>query len=187
MMKILNLKPDKATTKEKHPFHYLSFVISAVAVTVIFLFMMPWLVVPTSDGERALAGIDVAVQSTLLTDEEFTSGLLFILPLVALGFLWEHYRKLRSGYRPRRRLSYAGLTAIGLIVFVLWIRLYALAASDCLQSGECVALKPEQASFSAEDVVRNLFTTNIWIYAGLSLLLLVLPFWDTRPAEPRPD
>jgi hypothetical protein len=173
--------------KQSQPFSYLSLAISAIALAVIVVFLFPWIDDPDSNGERVLTGIDVAIQSTLLTDEEFPAGILFIMPLVAAGYIWEYYRKIRSPYRPRRRRSYAGMTIIGIASVLVWGRAFAVAASDCLQSGECIPLTPEQATYTAEDVVRNLYALNFWVFLGLTLLLLVLPFWDQRPEEPKPD
>ena len=175
------------TTEQSAPFSYLSLAIAAIALTVIVLFFFPWIDDPDSNGQRVLSGINVAVQSTLLTEQDFPSGILFIMPLVAAGYLWEYYRKVRSPYRPRRRLSYAGMTIIGIGAVLIWGQNFAQAASDCLQNGECAPLTAEQATYTAEDVIRNLFALNIWLYLGLSLLLLGLPFWDQRPEEPKPD
>jgi len=172
-------------SNQKKSLNYLSLSIAAIALTVIVIFFFPWIDDPDSNGERILTGIDVAVQSTLLTEDDFPSGILFIMPLVAVGFLWEYYRKIRSQYRPRRRLSYAGMTIIGIICVLIWGQNFAQAASDCFQNGECAPLTPEQATYTAEDVIRKFYDINLWIYLGLSLLLLVLPFWDQRPEEPK--
>lgn len=179
--------PPPSAKQSRSHLHYLSLAIAAIALTVLVLFFFPWIDDPASEGERVLTGLEIAVQSTILTAEDFPSGVLFIVPLLAAGFLWEYYRKVKSPYRPRRRRSFAGMMIIGIGAVVLWGRAFAQAASDCLQDGSCVPLTPEQASYTPQDVILNLYTTNLWLYVGLSLLLLVLPFWDMRPPEPRQE
>lgn len=169
--------------------NYLSLVISAIALTVVFIFLMPWVDVPdTGSNVELLTGIDIATQSTTLTDDDIIpSSVLFITPLVAVGFLWEYYRKLKSPYRPRRRWQFAGMMLMGIGFTCYWYYAYATQAADCLQSGECLAVTAEQSEYTPRDVVENLYTLNTWIYLMLSLLLVVFPFWDQRPQEPKTD
>lgn len=178
-------KMDKMKTSRN--LNYLSLAIAAIALTIIFLFFLPWINDPASDGERVLAGIDVAVQSTLLTEDDIPSGILFIIPLVAGAILYQNLRRLSSPYRPSRRITNAGMLVIGIAALLVWAWNFANAASDCFQSGDCIALTEEQVTYTPEDVIRNLYDTNLWIYLGLSLLSLLLPFWDTRPEEPRKE
>jgi hypothetical protein len=178
------------TNNPRKRIHVLSLVISAVALTIIALFLMPWVNDKnTGNKDRILAGIDVSAGSTFLTEDKFPSGLLFISPLVAVGFIYEYYRKVRSPLRPRRRLNYAFMTLIGIGAFLIWAWLFADAASDCFRAGQsqCQALIPEQANYSAQDVIVNFYTFYLWLYLGLNLLLVALPFWDSRPEEPRKD
>jgi hypothetical protein len=109
------------------------------------------------------------------------------MPLVAVGFLYEYYPKLRSLYRPRRRLQYIGMTLMGIGATLVWGWSYANNAAECLASGACLAASPEQRNYTAEDVVRHLYTSNLWIYLGLSLLLVALPLWDQRPQPPNTE
>ncbi len=169
--------------------NYLSLLISAVALTVIFIFLLPWVDVPdTGSNVEVLTGIDIATQSTTLTEDDLIpSSVLFITPLVAAGFLWEYYRKLKSPYRPRRRWQYAGMIVMGIGFTCYWYYAYATHASDCLQDGVCLAATQEQSEYTTQQVIENLYTVNTWIYLVLSLLLIVFPFWDHRPQEPKKD
>lgn len=169
--------------------HYLSLIISAIALTIVFIFLLPWVDVPdTGSNVDLLTGIDIATQSTALTDDNIIpSGVLFITPLVSVGFLWEYYRKLKSPHRPRRRWQYAGMMMMGIGFTCYWYFVYATQASECLQSGECRAITQAQSEYTSRDVVEKLYTMNTWIYLILSLLLVAVPFWDQRPQEPKSD
>lgn len=174
--------------KNRSKINFLSLTNAAVAITVIFLFFMPWVNDPASDGERVLTGVDVAVQSTFLTDELIPSGILWIIPLVAFGLFYQNLRRVSSPYRPGQRLTFAGSMIIGVVAFFIWAVVFADEASACLREGvECAPLTPEQSTFTRQDIIEEFYTTNMQIYIALALILVVLPFWDRRPEAAKPD
>lgn len=175
--------------KQAKSIHYLSLIISAVALTVVVLFLLPWVDIPDTESNiDLLTGVDVATQSTELTDDDIIpSSVLFVTPLIAVGFLWEYYRKVTSPERPRRRWQYAGMMIIGIGFTCYWYITYATQASECLQSGQCISATQAQSEYTTQEVIENLYTMNTWIYLSLSLLLVVLPFWDNRPQAPKND
>jgi hypothetical protein len=174
--------------KNQNKINFLSLAIAAIAITVISLFFMPWVEDPASEGERVLTGVDVAVQSTFLTDELIPSGILWIIPLVAFGLLYQNLRRISSLYRPRQRLTFAGSMIIGIAAFAIWAIVFAGEAAACLREGvECAPLTPEQSTFTRQDIIEEFYTTNMQIYIALTLMLVVLPFWDRRPEAPKQD
>lgn len=185
----------KRAKQSPRPIHALSLVIAAVALTVIVLFLLPWL---TADD--SLSGLDIASRNIAIT-EQFPEGTIFIIPLVIGSLLLQYYRRVRDTVRPRRRFTTALMLLIGLVATVLWIRNYTLNATDYInelaqspatntlpidpafevEQAERVATEP----VSTGDILRDHFTVETWLHLALAAALLILPFLDTRPeAEP---
>lgn len=196
----------KQTQLEPTAINTLGLIISAVAVAVLVLFFVPW--VKGVDGGQHLSGLDVASRTIAITDN-FPGGVVFILPLVTGSVLFQYYRRLKQPVRPRRRLSTLAMLVVGLIATGLWIRVYAVNATEQLnEQAAAETLLPEvftenQVGDDADtddtdaeiistrepvttgDILRDQFELEIWLHLFLAASLLVLPFLDDRPeAEP---
>ncbi|NDJ86835.1 MAG: hypothetical protein GYB66_13205 [Chloroflexi bacterium] len=175
-----------------------SLMIAAVALAVFVLFFFPWLT-----GDENLSGLDVASRNLAIT-EDFPSGVVFILPLVAGSILFQYYRRVRDAVRPRRRLATLLTLIVGLIATGLWVRTYTIKATDFLNdqpppptslddvldpgfSAEDRPLPPQQEPYTTGDVLREQFTTELWLHLALGASLLILPFLDTRPPADPPE
>lgn len=174
--------------------HGLSLTISALALTVIVLFLFPWL-----QGDEALSGLDVASRNLQIT-ENFPSGVVFIVPLVVASILYQYYRRVLEPQRPRRRGLTAVMLIIGLVATGLWIRLYTINATEFLNQAEEAAalantslptgnvdtppsIAPPQTIpvHTTGEVLRERFTFELWLHLALAAALVFLPFLDTRP------
>lgn len=175
--------------KNQNKINFLSLTNAAIAITILFLFLLPWVDnFPTDGGERAFSGWMIAQNEILLRESLIPSGILFIIPLVTVGLLYQNLRRVSSKYRPRQRITFAGSMIIGLIAFVVWAIAFADEASTCLHEQiYCTPVNQIQSTFTRQDIITEFYTLNMQIYAALSLLLLVLPFWDRRPEAPKPD
>ncbi|MCB9437741.1 MAG: hypothetical protein H6673_12265 [Anaerolineales bacterium] len=187
----------KRLQRSSKPIHALSLIISAVALTVVVLFLFPWL-----QATEDLSGIDIASRNIAIT-EQFPEGVVFIIPLVAGSILVQYYRRVRNTVRPRRRLTTALMLSIGLVATILWVRNYTLNAVDIyntlLQNPITDELpidpafeveqveRPAPELLSMGDVLRDDFTVELWLHLALAASLLFLPFLDSRPEADPPQ
>jgi hypothetical protein len=161
--------------------------IAAVALTVVVLFFFPWL-----EGTNNLTGLDIATQNLILT-EQYPSGVLFILPLVAGSILYQYYRRIRQAVRPRRRLTTSMMLIIGLSATILWLRTYAVNARDQLNDNlllfsvtnaeEEIRTEP----YTIGEVLSEQVRFELWLHLAMGTALLVLPFVDPRPPADPPE
>lgn len=187
----------KRPQRSPRPIHTLSLIISAVALTVVVLFLLPWL-----RADEDLSGLDIASRNIAIT-EQFPEGVVFIIPLVVGSILFQYYRRVRDTVRPRRRLTTVLMLVIGLVATILWIRNYTLNATDyyneLAQSPITDELpidpafeveqaqQPDSELLSTGDVLRDDFTVELWLHLALAASLLFLPFLDNRPEAAPPQ
>lgn len=169
-------------TKAKPRLHFLSLAISAIALAVVGLFLFgTWLEIPNDAGEIVhFSGYDIATLNLQVT-ENFPAGAMFILPIVAGAILFQHYRRVATPERPSRRGTNAAMLALGILVVGLWVRTYILNMTTALNQNDPFVLDGTQSPYTNGEVIREFFTVQIWLCLGLSVVLLIFPFFDKRP------
>jgi hypothetical protein len=202
-------KKNPSTTQlqqEPTKINTLGLIISAVALSILVLFFVPW--VQGAEGGENLSGLDVASRTVAITDD-FPGGVVFILPLVVGSILFQYYRRLKQSVRPRRRLSTLAMLIIGLIATGLWIRSYTINATELLNEQETIeTVAPEiftenqgneptedtdtqtttlREPVTTGDVLQEQFELELWLHLALSASLLILPFLDDRPEAESPQ
>lgn len=145
----------------------------------LFLFGA-WLEAPGEDGLVSFSGYEIAAQNVNFT-EDFPSGAMFILPVVAAAIAFQYYRRVGTPERPGSRLNNASMLLLGIVVVLWWMRTYTVNVTDALNESPLVT-SGEYERFTNGDILRDFFTSELWLCLGLSVLLLILPFFDKRPA-----
>ena len=69
---------------------------------------------------------------------------------------------------------------LGMVVVLLWARTYTLNVTDALNESLFV-ISGEHAPYTNGDIIRDFFTSEIWLCLALSVILLILPYFDKRP------
>ncbi|MBI5929133.1 MAG: hypothetical protein HY862_07490 [Chloroflexi bacterium] len=169
-------------SKNNPRLHFLSLAIAAIGLAVVGLFIFgTWLETPSDDNTMdRFTGYALASKNVNFT-ENFPSGAMFILPVVVGAMSFQHYRRIATPERPGSRVNNALMLTLGLIVVLLWMRTYTLNVTDALNESPLVT-SGEQSAYTHTDIIRDFFTVELWLCLALSVILLILPFLDKRPA-----
>ncbi|MCQ3932113.1 MAG: hypothetical protein DPW16_16805 [Chloroflexi bacterium] len=168
--------------ENKPRLHFLSLAIAAIGLAVVGLFVLGvWLETPGENNETdSFTGFDLAARNVNFT-EDFPSGIMFILPIVVGAMTFQFYRRIATPERPGSRVNNALMLLLGIVVVLLWMRTYTLNVTDALNESLFVT-SGEHAPYTNGDIIRDFFTSEIWLCLALSVILLILPFFDKRPA-----
>ncbi len=168
--------------ENKPRLHFLSLAIAAIGLAVVGLFVFGvWLETPGENNETdSFTGFDIAARNVNFT-EDFPSGIMFILPIVAGAMTFQFYRRIATPERPGSRVNNSLMLILGIVVVLLWMRTYTLNVTDALNESPFVT-SGEHAPYTNGDIIRDFFTSEIWLCLALSVILLILPYFDKRPA-----